>query len=38
VLVPWMHLSIFSAAHTQEDIEEMLRAFKSSVASVMNSV
>jgi len=37
VLVPWMHLSFFSAAHTQEDIEEMLRAFKSSVASVMSS-
>jgi glutamate-1-semialdehyde 2,1-aminomutase len=36
VLLPWMHLAFFSAAHTQEDIEEMLRAFKASVAGVMN--
>jgi len=37
VLVPWMHLAFFSAAHSQEDIEEMLRAFKASVDAVMNS-
>ena len=37
VLVPWMHLAFFSAAHSQEDIEEMLRAFKASVAGVMDS-
>ena len=36
VLVPWMHLAFFSAAHSQEDIEEMLRAFKASVAGVMD--
>ena len=36
VLLPWMHLAFFSAAHSQEDIEEMLRAFKASVAAVMN--
>jgi hypothetical protein len=32
-----MHLAFFSAAHTQDDIEEMLRAFKASVEGVMNS-
>ena len=37
VLLPWMHLAFFSAAHTQDDIEEMLRAFKASVEGVMNS-
>jgi len=37
VLVPWMHLAFFSAAHSQEDIEEMLRAFKTSVTAVMSS-
>ncbi len=37
VLIPWMHLAFFSAAHSQEDIEEMLRAFKASVAAVMNN-
>jgi glutamate-1-semialdehyde aminotransferase len=37
VLLPWMHLAFFSAAHTQEDIEEMLKAFKASVAGVMDS-
>lgn len=37
VLVPWMHLAFFSAAHTQEDIEELLRAFKTSVTGVMES-
>jgi glutamate-1-semialdehyde 2,1-aminomutase len=37
VLVPWMHLAFFSAAHSQEDLEEMLRAFKASVAGVMSS-
>jgi glutamate-1-semialdehyde aminotransferase len=37
ILLPWMHLAFFSAAHTQEDIEEMLRAFKASVTGVMES-
>ena len=36
VLLPWMHLAFFSAAHNQEDIEEILRAFKASVAGVMS--
>ena len=35
VLLPWMHLAFFSAAHSQEDIEEILRAFKASVSAVM---
>jgi glutamate-1-semialdehyde aminotransferase len=35
VLVPWMHLSFFSAAHTTENIGEMLRAFKLSVEAVV---
>ena len=30
-------LAFFSAAHSQEDIEEMLRAFKASVAGVMDT-
>jgi hypothetical protein len=30
-----MHLAFFSAAHTQDDVEEMLRAFKASVEAVM---
>jgi len=37
ILLPWMHLAFFSAAHTQQDLEEMLRAFKASVAGVMES-
>ncbi|MGD9063921.1 MAG: aspartate aminotransferase family protein [Desulfobacterales bacterium] len=37
VLLPWIHLAFFSAEHTQEDIEEMLRAFKASVEGVMAS-
>ena len=37
VLLPWMHLAFFSAAHTQEDLAEMLKAFKASVDGVMNS-
>ena len=37
ILVPWMHLAFFSAAHTQEDIEEMLSAFKASVEAVAKS-
>jgi glutamate-1-semialdehyde 2,1-aminomutase len=37
LLLPWMHLAFFSAAHSQEDIEEMLRAFKASVEGVMDS-
>jgi glutamate-1-semialdehyde 2,1-aminomutase len=37
VLLPWMHLAFFSAVHTQEDIEEMLKAFNASVAGVMDS-
>jgi len=37
VLLPWMHLAFFSTAHSQEDLEEMLRAFKASVAAVVSS-
>ena len=37
LLLPWMHLAFFSAAHTQADLEEMLRAFKASVAGVMSN-
>jgi glutamate-1-semialdehyde 2,1-aminomutase len=37
VLLPWMHLAFFSAAHTQEDIEAMLGAFKTSVAGLIES-
>ena len=37
ILLPWMHLAFFSAAHTQEDLEEMLRAFMASVKGVMES-
>jgi glutamate-1-semialdehyde 2,1-aminomutase len=37
VLLPWMHLAFFSAAHSQEDIEKMLHVFKASVAGVMKS-
>jgi glutamate-1-semialdehyde 2,1-aminomutase len=36
LLLPWMHLAFFSAAHSQQDIEEMLRAFKAAVAGVMD--
>jgi glutamate-1-semialdehyde 2,1-aminomutase len=34
VLLPWMHLAFFGAAHSQEDIEAMLNAFKNSVKAV----
>jgi glutamate-1-semialdehyde 2,1-aminomutase len=37
ILLPWMHLAFFSAAHTQENIEEMLQAFKNSVEGVAGS-
>ena len=37
ILLPWMHLAFFSAAHTKEDLAEMLQAFKASVAGVMES-
>ncbi|UCD78196.1 MAG: aspartate aminotransferase family protein [Desulfobacterales bacterium] len=37
VLLPWMHLAFFSAAHSQQDIEEVLRAFKAAVEGVMAS-
>jgi hypothetical protein len=37
ILIPWMHLAFFSAAHTQDHIEEMLRAFKASVEAAMKS-
>jgi len=37
LLLPWMHLAFFSAAHSQEDVEKMLRAFKTSVEGVMDS-
>jgi glutamate-1-semialdehyde aminotransferase len=36
LLLPWMHLAFFSAAHSQQDIEEMLRAFKAAVEGVMD--
>jgi glutamate-1-semialdehyde aminotransferase len=35
LLLPWMHLAFFSAAHDQQDIEHMLQAFKASVEGVM---
>jgi len=34
ILLPWMHLAFFSAAHTREDVETMLRAFIYSVEGV----
>lgn len=37
ILIPWMHLAFFSAVHTQDHIEEMLRAFKASVEATMKS-
>ncbi len=37
VLLPWMHLAFFSAAHSRQDIEDMLRAFKAAVEGVMES-
>jgi len=37
ILIPWMHLAFFSAVHTQDHIEEMLRAFKASVEAAMKS-
>ena len=37
ILLPWMHLAFFSAAHNQADLEEMLRAFRASVEGVMQS-
>jgi glutamate-1-semialdehyde 2,1-aminomutase len=37
VLLPWMHLAFFSAAHSRQDIEDMLRAFKAAVEGVMDS-
>ena len=37
ILLPWMHLAFFSAAHTQDNIEEMLQAFKASVEAVATS-
>lgn len=36
ILLPWMHLGFFGAAHTQADIEEMLKAFNASVDGVMD--
>jgi len=35
ILLPWMHLAFFGAAHTQADIEEMLNAFKASTDGAM---
>lgn len=35
ILLPWMHLAFFGAAHTQEIIDEMLSGFKSSVENAM---
>jgi glutamate-1-semialdehyde 2,1-aminomutase len=37
ILIPWMHLAFFSAVHTQDHIDEMLRAFKASVEAAMKS-
>jgi glutamate-1-semialdehyde 2,1-aminomutase len=37
LLLPWMHLAFFSAAHDQQDIEHMLRAFKAAVEGVMEA-
>ena len=37
VLIPWMHLAFFGVAHTQADIEAMLKAFKASVDGVMEN-
>jgi glutamate-1-semialdehyde 2,1-aminomutase len=37
VLLPWMHLAFFGAAHTQADVADMLTAFKASVDGVMDS-
>ena len=37
LLLPWMHLAFFSAAHSRQDIEDMLQAFKAAVAGVMAS-
>ena len=35
LLLPWMHLAFFSAVHSQQDIQDMLQAFKAAVAGVM---
>jgi len=37
LLLPWMHLAFFSAAHSRQDIEDMLEAFKAAVEGVMAS-
>jgi glutamate-1-semialdehyde aminotransferase len=37
LLLPWMHLAFFSAAHDQQDIEHMLQAFKAAVEGVMKA-
>jgi glutamate-1-semialdehyde 2,1-aminomutase len=35
LLLPWMHLAFFSAAHSRQDVENMLQAFKAAVEGVM---
>lgn len=35
LLHPWLHLAFFGTAHTQDDIEEMLRIYKASAVGVM---
>ena len=37
ILLPWMHLAFFGTAHTQTDLENMLKGFKASVDGVMES-
>ncbi|MCF8069100.1 MAG: aspartate aminotransferase family protein [Desulfobacterales bacterium] len=35
ILLPWMHLAFFGAAHTEADLGEMLEGFKASVDGTM---
>ena len=35
LFLPWMHMAFFSAAHSREDIEEILRGLKASVTGVI---
>jgi glutamate-1-semialdehyde 2,1-aminomutase len=37
VLLPWMHLAFFGAAHTQSNVADMLATFKASVDGVMTA-
>jgi glutamate-1-semialdehyde 2,1-aminomutase len=36
VLIPWLHLFLISAAHTDEIVDEMLVSFKESVESALS--